>query len=111
MASNGDASSRFRFRGLRFILPWLSLGSLGISELMDLFVFICLAMLEIVAVCVSVQLWFRKQRMRLVSRIFWSVVLLVPLFGLMMFVFITTDLEKNPDTQLDTPGGDTGGYC
>ena len=66
---------------------------------MDTFGIICLAALEVVGVCVSVHLWFRKQRMRIIPRIFWSVVLLIPFFGLVMFVFIASNPDKNPDRQ------------
>ena len=66
---------------------------------MDTFTTICLAALEVVGVCVSVHLWFRKQRMRIVPCLFWSIVLLIPLFGLLMFVFIADNPDKNPDRQ------------
>ena len=62
--------------------------SLGHITRMDTFTFICLAALEVVAVCVSVHLWFQKRRMKIIPRILWSVLLLVPVFGLLMFVFI-----------------------
>jgi hypothetical protein len=66
---------------------------------MNTFVAIILCLLEVVAVCVCVRLWFQKRRMRIIPRIFWSIVLLIPFFGLLMFVFIASNPDKNPDRQ------------
>ena len=60
---------------------------------MDLFTFICLAAFEVIGVCFSVHLWFKPKPMKIVPRIIWSLILLVPLFGLLMFIFFTSDLE------------------
>jgi hypothetical protein len=79
---------------------------------MNTYVIILLGVLEVVAVCVSVHLWFQQRRMRIIPRIFWSVVLLVPLFGLLVFVFIRSDLDKNADrmdSQADTDAFYGGG--
>ena len=66
---------------------------------MDTFTFIILLVFEIIGVCFSVQLWSKPKPMKIVPRIFWSVVLLVPVFGLLMFIFITNDLDRNPDRK------------
>jgi hypothetical protein len=74
---------------------------------MDTFVIIVLSLLEVVALYTIGRLWLRR-RLRIVPRIFWSVVLLVPLFGLLMFVFIVSELDQNPD-RMDT-GSDSDAF-
>ena len=72
---------------------------------MDIFIFIVVGTMEVVALSISIQLWFPKRRMKIIPRIFCSILLLVPFFGLLMYVFLRSDLEKNPDrmdTQSDT---------
>jgi len=63
---------------------------------MDRFAIITLAVLEVIALVVIARLWIRR-RHPFVPRILWSVLLLVPLFGLLMYGFLVSDLEKNPD--------------
>ena len=46
------------------------------------------------------RLWLRR-RMRIIPRILVSLVLLIPFFGLMIYFFIGSDLDKNPD-RMDT---------
>ena len=67
---------------------------------MDTFIIIILSALEVVALFTIWRLWFRGHR-HIISRILWSVVLLIPFFGLLMFVFVGSNPEKNPD-RLDT---------
>ncbi|HZF02154.1 MAG TPA: hypothetical protein VE344_09700 [Methylomirabilota bacterium] len=70
---------------------------------MNAFDVICLGTLEAIALYVIAGLWLRR-RTRIIPRIFWSIILLIPLFGLVMFFFIGSDLDKNPDkieTQSD----------
>jgi uncharacterized membrane protein YoaK (UPF0700 family) len=81
---------------------------------MNRFAIILLAVLEFVALVVIARLWIRR-RHRLVPRILWSLLLLVPLFGLLMYGFLVSDLEKNPDrmeSQADTDAfyGGGGGH-
>ena len=66
------------------------------APVMNLFAIIFLSVLEIVALAVVVRLWLRR-RLRLLPRIFWSIVLFIPVFGLLMYGFVASDLEKNPE--------------
>jgi bacteriorhodopsin len=80
---------------------------------MDKFTIIAGAILELVGLIVIVRLWLRR-RMRIIPRILFSVVLLIPFFGLLIYAFLASDLEKNPDRmdfQSDSDafyGGDGG---
>jgi hypothetical protein len=59
---------------------------------------IALSVLEAIALVVIVRLWLRRRsRMSVVARLVWSVVLLVPGFGLMMYGFIHSDPDEHPD--------------
>ena len=77
---------------------------------------ILIGIFEAVALVVIVRLWIRP-RHRLAPRILWSIILLVPLFGLLMYGFIVADLEKHPhekcESQADSDafyGGGGGGH-
>ena len=50
---------------------------------------------EIVALVVIVRLWMRR-RVKLVPCLFWSVVLLVPVFGLLAYLFLHEEPEAHP---------------
>ena len=72
--------------------------------MMDTFAIIGLAVLELVALIVVARLWICR-RHRLIPRILWSLLLLVPLFGVLMYGFLANDGEKNPgqmDSQADS---------
>lgn len=69
---------------------------------MDILIFTVVATMEVVALRISILLWFPKRQMKVIPRIFWSILLLVPFFGLLLYVFLLSDLEKNPD-RMDTP--------
>lgn len=64
---------------------------------MNTFVIVCLSVFEVISLWLIVRLWVQKRRMPIIPRIFWSLMLLVPVFGLIMFGFICSDLDKNPD--------------
>ena len=72
---------------------------------MNAFAIMLLSILEVVALVVITRLWLRR-RHRLVPRVLWSLILLIPLFGVLMYVFfLLSDFEKNPDrtdTQSDS---------
>jgi hypothetical protein len=55
---------------------------------------------EIVALIVIVRLWMSR-RVKLVPRLLWSVVLLVPFFGLVLYAFLH-DEPKHSDNVPDT---------
>jgi hypothetical protein len=63
---------------------------------MHIFLIVVLSVLEAVALFLAVRLWLRH-RMRLLPRIFWSLFLLVPLLGLLMYGLVLSDLDENPD--------------
>ena len=64
---------------------------------MDKFAIIVFAVLEVVALIVLARLWLQR-RHRITPRILWSIALLVPLLGLLMYCFLTgVEPEKNPD--------------
>jgi uncharacterized membrane protein YgcG len=84
---------------------------------MNLLQIILFGVLEIVALIVIVRLWLRR-RVKLVPRLLWSVVLLVPFFGLVAYVFLHEETEGHPYTSGDSGwnvgssgngGGDYGG--
>jgi hypothetical protein len=69
---------------------------------------------EILALIVIVRLWMRRP-VKFVSSLFWSVVLLVPFFGLIAYFF----LREGSDSHSEDPGdhyahqssdGDPGGH-
>jgi hypothetical protein len=65
---------------------------------------IILGLLELVSVVLIVRLWLKRRHKNIAVRIFWSVVLLVPLFGPLFYGFICTDPDEHPyDT--DTTSG------
>jgi len=68
---------------------------------MDISTFIILSIFEVIGVCVSVHLWFQKRRLKILPRVLWSIFLLVPFFGLLAYIFLRSDLDKNPD-RMDT---------
>jgi hypothetical protein len=73
---------------------------------------ILFSLLEIVALIFVVRLWMRR-RVKFLPRLIWSVVLLVPFFGLMVYLFLHEEPERHPDTVGDSgwnvgSGGDSG---
>ena len=59
-------------------------------------IFIVLGLLELVALWVMIKLW-RQKRRSWVTKLLWSIVLLIPFLGLIFYGFLTT----NPDSQYD----------
>jgi hypothetical protein len=56
-----------------------------------------LVFLECISVLLIVRLWRNRRRMSVLSRCFWSVVLLVPLFGWLFYGFVVTDPDEHSD--------------
>jgi len=75
---------------------------------MDTFAIIVLSVLELLALVVIVRLWTLR-RLHILSRIIWSLILLVPLFGLLMYGFIQSDPEKNPERMESQADSDASG--
>jgi hypothetical protein len=68
-----------------------------------------LAVLEAVGLFMIGRLWFGKQKSSLVRRIIWSVLLLIPLFGPLMYGFISIDpSEHGEDVGDHSSGGGVG---
>jgi len=59
------------------------------------------AVLELIALVVIVRLWSRRP-LRLVPCLLWSVVLLVPFFGILIYVFLRETPEAHSDRVPDT---------
>lgn len=68
------------------------------------------AIIEIVALIVIVRLWMRRPS-RVVSSVFWSLVLLVPFFGLFLYFFLREEPPAHGEHVADfgSGGGDGGG--
>jgi hypothetical protein len=76
---------------------------------MDLCAVIIITVLEIAGACVVARMWTRRKT-RILPRLFWSVVLLVPFIGLLMYGFTKVDPEVHPyDSNEEDPGSDSGG--
>ena len=65
------------------------------------------ALLEIVAIVAIIRLW-RQKRRRWAVKLFWTVWLLVPAFGLLFYAFITVTPEAQADHTEDRIGSDWG---
>ncbi len=71
-----------------------------------------LSVFEIAALIVITRLWMQR-RVRIVPRLFWSVMLLVPFFGLILYLFLHEDPEAHPYRSGDSGwnvGSDDGGH-
>jgi hypothetical protein len=70
---------------------------------------VALSICEFVALFTIVNLWSRKRRMHVVIRLLWSVVLLVPLFGVLFYGLTRSDPEAHADDVGDhSSGGGVG---
>lgn len=81
---------------------------------MDTKLVIVLALFEMAALILVARLWLCRRRMRIVPRVFWSLVLLVPVFGLMLYALIHNDPDAHPEYMeesgsADDVGGGPGG--
>jgi hypothetical protein len=73
------------------------------------------SLFEIVALIVIIRLWMRR-RVKIFPRVLWSVILLVPFFGLLVYFFLHEEPEGHPYRVGDSGwnvgsngGGDSGG--
>jgi hypothetical protein len=64
-------------------------------------VIILVSLFEIVAIIIAARLMVRS-RVSFLSRVLWSVVLLVPFFGLLVFLFLYEEPEAHADNVPDT---------
>jgi hypothetical protein len=58
---------------------------------------VALSLCEIVALTAIVHLWFRKRRTPTISRLLWSVVLLIPVVGVLFYSLTRSDPSAHPD--------------
>ena len=56
-----------------------------------------LGVLELIALIAIVRLWRKRRHGRPIIRLVWSVILLVPLFGILAYGFLTVDPDEHPD--------------
>ena len=64
---------------------------------MSTFQIIGLVALECISLFFVVRLWRGKRKMGVWTRCFWSLVLLVPLFGRLLYGFVVTDPKEHSD--------------
>jgi uncharacterized protein with PQ loop repeat len=56
-----------------------------------------LVVLECISIFFVIRLWRRRRKMSVWSRCFWSIILLVPLFGWLFYGFVVTDSQEHSD--------------
>jgi len=71
-------------------------------------VIILAVLLELAALVLIVRVWQHKHR-NWVAKFFWSVLLLIPFFGLLFYGFLTINPESQSDHTEDSVGARTGG--
>jgi len=70
---------------------------------MNWFLIITGTVFELVAMIVTLRLWHQKRRGK-VGKLFWTVVLLIPFFGLLLYSFLTLNPESQNDHNENTSG-------
>jgi hypothetical protein len=55
-----------------------------------------LVLSEIIELLVIARIWLKRRHRRLVVRLLWSVVLLVPVFGVVAYFFLREDPKPHP---------------
>ncbi len=76
---------------------------------MKVFAIIVLALLELAAFFAIARLWQQKRR-HWASKLSWSVLILVPFFGLLFYGFLTTMPASQEDHTEDRIGADGGAH-
>jgi hypothetical protein len=64
-----------------------------------------LALLEAVGILMAIRLWFKPAKTSAVRRIVWSVLLLVPVLGPIMYGFISLDPSEHGEDIGDHSSG------
>ena len=75
----------------------------------NLVIIILVALLEVAAIFAIIRVWRHKHR-HWMSKLFWSIVLLVPVFGLLFYGFLTVTPEAQEDHTEDRIGADGGAH-
>ena len=72
---------------------------------------VALSLCEVVALLANVHLWVRKRRMPIISRLLWSVILLVPFFGVLFYGWARLNSEAHSEhVPESTYGSDPGAH-
>ncbi|MGO8929490.1 MAG: PLDc N-terminal domain-containing protein [Limisphaerales bacterium] len=66
---------------------------------MDKFLAILLLVAELVAVAAIVHLWNHAPKPSLTSRLLWSVLLMIPVFGLIFYIFLREEPEPHGENK------------
>lgn len=70
---------------------------------------IVIILLEILGLIMVIRLWFKGGKLSLFRKIFWSVFLMVPLLGPVMYIFTSLDpSDHGEDVGDHSSGGGTG---
>ncbi len=56
---------------------------------------ILFAVLEMIALMVIIRIWLKGRHKRLVVRLIWSLILLVPFFGILVYFFLNENPKEN----------------
>jgi len=51
---------------------------------------------EVIALIVVIRIWLKRRHKSMMIRLLWSCVLLVPFFGLIVYIFLTEDPDSHP---------------
>lgn len=70
---------------------------------------VILSVCELAAIIAIVRLWSSKRRMPVFTQLLWSVVLLIPFFGLLFYAFTRSDPERHSDDLPESTVGYDGG--
>jgi hypothetical protein len=68
--------------------------------------------LEIIGLVMMVRIWQKRRHKNAAVRLIWSVILLVPLFGILAYVFLNENPDRNLRTRTyrDSTGGEAANY-
>ena len=71
---------------------------------------------EVISLIVVVRIWLKRYHKSRAARLFWSIVLLVPIFGLIAYYFLTEAPDRHPDymetmnDSIDNSSGPDSGH-
>lgn len=71
--------------------------------------FILAGAFEVIALVVILRMWMMRRHKRVAVRLLWSIVLLVPIFGLLAYIFLRENPERHPDYMEERGSGDDAG--
>ena len=71
---------------------------------------IMLGLVELVAAIFIARLWIKRRHKNLIARLIWSVVLLIPVFGILTYFFVRDDPDSHPyDTDTTSAAAEAHG--